>query len=117
LDFTWRIYPAFEANLTEAAEAGVGSGATFRFELADNLNFRHLAKIESISGNGGMQAARGDRGQRILNFAAGGSLRETEISPCPPNRGTARAQTPQSGPMRRRLSVHLSGHPLKFADK
>jgi hypothetical protein len=42
------IYTAFDANLTEASEAVVGSAAMFRFELADNLNFRHLAKIESI---------------------------------------------------------------------
>jgi hypothetical protein len=48
-DFIWRIYTAFDANLTEAPEAVVGSGATFRLELADNLNFRHLAKIESIA--------------------------------------------------------------------
>jgi hypothetical protein len=59
----WRIYPAFDAKLAEAAEAVVGSDAMFRFELADNLNFRHLAKIESISGNAGMQAVRGHRGQ------------------------------------------------------
>jgi hypothetical protein len=48
-------YPAFDANLTEAAEAVVGSGATFRFELADNLNFPHLAKIESITDCAGIE--------------------------------------------------------------
>jgi hypothetical protein len=56
-------YTAFDANLPEAPESAVGSGAMFRFELSDNLNFRHLAKIESISVCAGMQPARRHRGQ------------------------------------------------------
>jgi hypothetical protein len=39
----------------------------FRVEFSDNLNFRHLAKIESMSRRGQVQALRADRGQRILN--------------------------------------------------
>jgi hypothetical protein len=112
-----RIYPAFDVNLTEAAEAVVGFRAMFRFEFSDNLNFRHLAKIESISNFTGIQASRGHRGQRILNFAVCSLRRETEISPCPANRRFARAQMLQSDAARVRLSVHLSGDPIKFADK
>jgi len=55
------IYTAFDANLTEAPEAVVGFAATFRFEFSDNLNLRHLAKIESIANCAGKR-----RGKRIV---------------------------------------------------
>jgi hypothetical protein len=86
-DIPRRIYPAFDANLAEAREAVVCSAPMFRFEFSDNLKCRHLPKIESIGRQAETQGRRANRGQRILKMAARHCSRETEISPCPANRG------------------------------
>jgi hypothetical protein len=89
----------------------------FRFEFSDNLNFRHLSKIESISPEAKTQGPRDDRGQRILNAAAAGRFEKQkfhharQIGPRDP------AQTRRRAPQRRCFSVRLSGAPIRFSDK
>jgi hypothetical protein len=90
------------------------------------LNFSHLAKIESILPRGAFASVIGrsrHRGQQIVKSAGRieACAAATEISPCPPNAPprcceNAR-QTRQTGAPPRRFSVHLSGDPIKFADK